>query len=68
LEEKIMDDMKELLEQMASDIKSIKEKVERMERNQLRMANAEHKNWHMLADKLEQYDMVLFKLFGKKKE
>lgn len=63
-----MDITKELLEQMASDIKSIKEKVDRMERNQIKLANAEHKNWHMLADKLEQYDMILYKLFGNKKE
>lgn len=61
-----MDDTKELLEQMVSDIKSIKEKVDRMERNQIKLASAEHKNWHMLADKLEQYDLVLYKLFGKK--
>ena len=61
-------DEKELLEQIASDIKNLKERVERIERNQVKLASAEHKNWHMLADKLEQYDMVLYKIFGKKKE
>ncbi|WP_055666055.1 hypothetical protein [Desnuesiella massiliensis] len=61
-----MDEIKALLEQMASDIKEIKERVENIEANQIQVANAEHKNWHMLADKLGEYDKVLYKIFGKK--
>jgi hypothetical protein len=59
---------KELLDQMLLEIKEIKEKVERIEKNQAQVANAEHKNWHMLADKLFEYDKILHKIFGKKTE
>lgn len=59
-------DVKELLEQVLLEMKHIKEKVECIEKNQIQVANAEHKNWHMLADKLQQYDTVLHKIFGKK--
>ena len=61
-----MEEIKALLEQMSSDIKEIKKRVENIEANQVKVANAEHKNWHMLADKLGEYDRVLYKIFGKK--
>ncbi len=59
-------DLKELLEKMILDIEEIKEKVNIIEKNQINVANAEHENWHRLADKLSEYDKVLYKLFGKK--
>lgn len=59
---------KEILVQILKEVKEIKSKVEMLEKNQANVANAEHKNWHMLADKLGQYDQVLYNLFGKKKE
>lgn len=59
-------DLKELIEKMILDIQEIKEKVNIIEKNQINVANAEHENWHRLADKLSEYDMVLHKLFGKK--
>jgi phage-related minor tail protein len=57
---------KDLLLQIQADIKTINEKLDRIEKNQNNVANAENKNWHMLADKLGQYDLILHKLFGKK--
>ncbi|MBC8059200.1 MAG: hypothetical protein H7Y18_00860 [Clostridiaceae bacterium] len=60
------DELKELLLQMKSDIKDISIRLEKVEKNQINVANAEHKNWHMLADKLNEYDLVLHKIFGKK--
>ena len=56
---------KELLTKVLSEISIIKEKVETIEKNQIQVANAEHKNWHMLADKLQEYDKVLHSIFGK---
>jgi tetrahydromethanopterin S-methyltransferase subunit G len=57
---------KDLLTQIQADIKAINEKLDKIEKNQNNVANAENKNWHMLADKLGQYDLILHKLFGKK--
>ncbi len=59
-------EIRELLEQMLLEMKDMKERVEKIEKNQIQVANAEHKNWHMLADKLGEYDQVLYKVFGKK--
>lgn len=59
-------EIKELLDQMMLEIKELKGKIEHIEKNQLQVANAEHKNWHMLAEKLGEYDTVLHKIFGKK--
>jgi hypothetical protein len=59
-------EIRELLEQMFLEMKDMKERVEQIEKNQMQVANAEHKNWHMLADKLGEYDKVLYKVFGKK--
>jgi hypothetical protein len=65
--ETIMDnEIKEMLIQMQEDIKNISLRLENIEKNQSNVANAEHKNWHMLADKLGQYDMILHKIYGKK--
>lgn len=61
-------EIKELLINIQSDLKDIKIRLEKIEKNQVQVANAEHKNWHMLADKLGQYDLVLHKVFGKKQE
>lgn len=57
---------KVLLEQILTEMKDIKSRLDIIEKNQVQVANAEHKNWHMLADKLEEYDKVLYSLFGKK--
>lgn len=59
-------EIKEMLIQMQKDIKDIALRVENIEKNQSNVANAEHKNWHMLADKLGQYDLILHKIYGKK--
>jgi phage-related minor tail protein len=59
-------EIKELLLEIQADIKTINEKIDRIEKNQNNVANAENKNWHMLADKLGEYDLVLHKIFGKK--
>lgn len=59
-------EIKELLKKIILDIEEIKEKVNVIENNQINVANAEHENWHRLADKLSEYDRVLYKLFGKK--
>lgn len=59
-------DIKEMLMQMQDDIKNISLRLENIENNQSNVANAEHKNWHMLADKLGQYDLILHKIYGKK--
>ncbi|QAA33062.1 hypothetical protein [Clostridium manihotivorum] len=61
-------EIRELLQALQDDIKDIKERVEKIEKNQVQVANAEHKNWHMLADKLDVYDKVLYKMFGKMPE
>ena len=57
---------KELLLQIQADLKGLSDRLERIEKNQKNVANAEHKNWHMLADKLGEYDLILHKIFGKK--
>ena len=63
----IMDnELKEMLLKMQDDIKDISLRLENIEKNQSKVANAEHKNWHMLADKLGQYDLILHKIYGKK--
>lgn len=59
-------ELKEMLTKLQEDINEIKVKVEVIEKNQIKVADAEHKNWHMLADKLNQYDLILHKMFGKK--
>jgi DNA repair exonuclease SbcCD ATPase subunit len=59
-------EIKELLLQIQTEIKDIKDRVEKIEKNQKQVAEAENKNWHMLADKLGQYDLILHKVFGKK--
>ncbi len=59
-------EIKEMLKQMQNDIKDISARLENIEKNQINVANAEHKNWHMLADKLGQYDLILHKIYGKK--
>jgi hypothetical protein len=59
-------EIEEILKQMQKDIKDISERLENIEKNQINVANAEHKNWHMLADKLGQYDLILHKIYGKK--
>lgn len=65
--ERIMDnEIKEMLIQMQKDIKDISSRVKNIETNQINVSNAEHKNWHMLADKLGQYDSILHKVYGKK--
>lgn len=66
MEENKTTEVKELLEKILVEMKYLKEKVERIEKNQIQVANAEHKNWHMLADKFQEYDTVLHKIFGKK--
>ena len=67
VKERAMDnDIKEMLMKMKEDIKDIGLRLENIEKNQSNVANAEHKNWHMLADKLGQYDMILHKIYGKK--
>jgi hypothetical protein len=64
---KTMDnEIKEMLIQMQKDIKDISSRLENIENNQVNVANADHKNWHMLADKLGQYDLILHKIYGKK--
>ena len=63
----IMDnELKEMLLKMQVDIKDISLRLVNIEKNQSKVANAEHKNWHMLADKLGQYDLILHKIYGKK--
>ncbi|GKU24539.1 hypothetical protein [Clostridium folliculivorans] len=64
--EQNQDEVKELLKQLLAEVKDVKERVAAIEKNQIQVANAEHKNWHMLAEKLEVYDKVLYKVFGKK--
>lgn len=65
--ERIMDnEIKEMLIQMQKDIKDISLRLKNVETNQVNVSNAEHKNWHMLADKLGQYDLILHKIYGKK--
>ena len=59
-------EIKEMLIEMQKDIKNISVRVKNIEMNQVNVSNAEHKNWHMLADKLAQYDSILYKIYGKK--
>lgn len=59
-------EIKEMLMQMQKEIKDISIRLENIENNQVNVANGEHKNWHMLADKLGQYDLILHKIYGKK--
>jgi len=59
-------EIKEILLQMQKDIIDISVRVKNIENNQVNVSNAEHKNWHMLADKLGQYDSILHKIYGKK--
>jgi len=59
-------EIKEMLLEMRKDIKDISVRLKNVENNQTNVANAEHKNWHMLADKLGQYDLILHKIYGKK--
>ncbi|MGH4137140.1 hypothetical protein [Clostridium sp.] len=59
-------EIKEMLIEMKNDIKSINVRVKNIETNQVNVSNAEHKNWHMLAEKLGQYDSILHKIYGKK--
>lgn len=59
-------EIKEMLIKMQEDIKDISSRVRNIELNQVNVSNAEHKNWHMLADKLGQYDSILHKIYGKK--
>lgn len=59
-------EIKEMLKDMQKDIKDMKVRIDNIEKNQVNVANAEHQNWHMLADKLGQYDLILHKIFGKK--
>ena len=61
-------ELKELLLEIKADIKDIGNRLDKIEKNQVNVANAEHKNWHMLADKLNQYDLILHKMFGKKEK
>ena len=51
-------EIKEMLLEMKKDIIDINERLKNIENNQTNVANAEHKNWHMLADKLGQYDLI----------
>ena len=59
-------EIKEMLIQMQKEIKDISVRVKNIEINQVNVSNAEHKNWHMLADKLGQYDFILHKIYGKR--
>ena len=59
-------EIKEMLMLMKKDIADISVRLKNIENNQSNVANAEHKNWHMLADKLGQYDLILHKIYGKK--
>ena len=59
-------EIKEMLIEMQKEIKDISARIKNIEVNQSNVANAEHKNWHMLADKLGQYDLILHKIYGKK--
>lgn len=59
-------EIKELLLEIKAEMKDISTRLTKVEKNQINVANAEHKNWHMLADKLGEYDLVLHKVFGKK--
>ena len=59
-------EIKELLLEIKAEMKDISTRLSKVEKNQINVANAEHKNWHMLADKLGEYDLVLHKVFGKK--
>lgn len=61
-------EIKEMLKEMQQDIKDMKVRIDNIEKNQVNVANAEHQNWHMLAEKLGQYDLILHKIFGKKAE
>jgi hypothetical protein len=59
-------EIKEMLIQMQKDIKDLGTRLKNIENNQVNVSNAEHKNWHMLADKLGQYDLIIHKIYGKK--
>jgi len=59
-------EIKEMLIEMKKDIMNISLRLDIIEKNQVNVANAEHKNWHMLADKLGEYDLILHKIYGKK--
>ncbi|MCJ7689291.1 MAG: hypothetical protein MUO60_08230 [Clostridiaceae bacterium] len=59
-------EIKEMLVTMQKDIKDISARLKNVETNQVNVSNAEHKNWHMLADKLGQYDLILHKIYGKR--
>ena len=61
-------ELKDLLLEIQTEIKDIGSRITKIEKNQINVANAEHKNWHMLADKLGEYDLVLHKIFGKKEK
>jgi hypothetical protein len=61
-------ELKDLLLEIQAEIKDIGSRITKIEKNQINVANAEHKNWHMLADKLGEYDLVLHKIFGKKEK
>jgi len=61
-------ELKEMLLEIKTDIKELSNRIDKVEKNQINVANAEHKNWHMLADKLNQYDLILHKMFGKKEK
>ncbi|MCB2294182.1 hypothetical protein LGK95_11705 [Clostridium algoriphilum] len=59
-------EIKEMLIEMKKDLVDISSRLEIVEKNQVNVANAEHKNWHMLADKLGEYDLILHKIYGEK--
>ena len=61
-------ELNEMLLEIKTDIKELSNRIDKVEKNQINVANAEHKNWHMLADKLNQYDLILHKMFGKKEK
>ena len=56
----------ELLLKLQKKLSEMDERLKKIESNQVKIADAEHKNWHMLADKFNEYDLVLYKIFGKK--
>lgn len=60
------DTTEELLLKLQKQLSEMDERIKRIESNQVKVADAEHKNWRMLADKLNEYDLVLHKIFGKK--
>jgi len=59
-------EIKEMLIEMKKNVVNISSRLDMIEKNQVNVANAEHKNWHMLADKLGEYDLILHKIYGKK--